>query len=101
MPATAVLQEIRSQRAPHPSTSAAAPIAILDTVTKRYKTTTALDGLSLSLRPGEVVALLGPNGAGKSPAVRLMLALTSPTTAHLPLFATSPPPHATPPPAAP
>jgi ABC-2 type transport system ATP-binding protein len=54
-----------------------APVATLNRVTKRYKATTALDGLELALRPGEVVALLGPNGAGKSTAVRLMLGLIS------------------------
>jgi ABC-2 type transport system ATP-binding protein len=74
--------------------SAAAPIAILDTITKRYKATTALDGLSLSLRPGEVVALLGPNGAGKSTAVRLMLGLTSPTCGQVSIFGSDPHDHA-------
>jgi len=56
------------------------PIAILANVTKRYGATIALDGLSLALRPGEVVALLGPNGAGKSTAVRLLLGLIAPNT---------------------
>ena len=68
----------------------AAPIAILDNITKRYGTTTALDGLSLALRPGEVVALLGPNGAGKSTAVRLMLGLASPTSGNVRIFGSDP-----------
>ena len=68
----------------------AAPIATLDKITKRYGSTTALDGLSLSLRPGEVVALLGPNGAGKSTAVRLMLGLASPTSGNVRIFGSDP-----------
>jgi ABC-2 type transport system ATP-binding protein len=70
--------------------AAAAPIATLDNITKRYGNTIALDGLSLSLRPGEVVALLGPNGAGKSTAVRLMLGLASPTTGNVRIFGSDP-----------
>ncbi len=63
-----------------------APIAVLDRVTKKYGNVTALDGLSLALRPGEIVALLGPNGAGKSTAVRLLLGLSSPTSGTARIF---------------
>ena len=58
---------------------AAGAIASLRDVTKCYGQTRALNHLSLSLYPGEVVALLGPNGAGKTTAVRLLLGLISPT----------------------
>lgn len=66
------------------------PVAMLTNVTKRYKATTALDGLGLALRPGEVVALLGPNGAGKSTAVRLMLGLIAPTDGAVRIFGGDP-----------
>jgi len=69
---------------------AAAPIAVLDNVMKRYGTITALDGLSLALRPGEIVALLGPNGAGKSTAVRLLLGLSTPTSGTARVFGGDP-----------
>jgi ABC-2 type transport system ATP-binding protein len=39
-------------------------------VVKRYGTTTALRGVDLTVRPGELVGLLGPNGAGKSTLVK-------------------------------
>ena len=68
----------------------ALPVAMLDNVTKKYGSITALDGLSLSLRPGEIVALLGPNGAGKSTAVRLLLGLSSPTSGRALIFGADP-----------
>ncbi len=45
---------------------------------KRYKTVQALDGVSFSVREGEVFGLLGPNGAGKSTSVRVLTTLTKP-----------------------
>ncbi len=68
----------------------AEPIAVLDNVTKKYGAITALEGLSLGLRPGEIVALLGPNGAGKSTAVRLLLGLSSPTAGTARVFGGDP-----------
>ena len=71
-----------------------APIATLEHVTKRFgsgdKAVTALDGLSLALRPGEIVALLGPNGAGKSTAVRTLLGLSTPLTGKARVFGRDP-----------
>ncbi|HLY35527.1 MAG TPA: ABC transporter ATP-binding protein [Candidatus Limnocylindria bacterium] len=45
-------------------------------VTKLYGRTTALDGLDLEVRRGEVFGLLGANGAGKTTAVKILLGLT-------------------------
>jgi ABC-2 type transport system ATP-binding protein len=45
---------------------------------KRYGAVTALDGLSLVVREGTVMALLGPNGAGKTTAVRVLTTLLQP-----------------------
>jgi ABC-2 type transport system ATP-binding protein len=65
-------------------------VATLTNITKRYGTTLALDGLSLSLHPGEVVALLGPNGAGKSTAVKFLLGLISPSSGTAQVFGSDP-----------
>ena len=46
---------------------------------KTYKNgVKALDGVSFSVRPGEIFGLLGPNGAGKSTTVRILATLTRP-----------------------
>ena len=42
---------------------------------KRFGSTTALDGLDLTVARGEVHGFLGPNGAGKSTTIRVLLGL--------------------------
>jgi ABC-type multidrug transport system ATPase subunit/peptidoglycan/LPS O-acetylase OafA/YrhL len=53
----------------------APPLASLRGVVKRYGQTTALAGIDLDVKPGELLAVLGPNGAGKSTAIALWLGL--------------------------
>ena len=67
-----------------------APVAELAGVSKRYGALLALDGLSLTLRRGEIVALLGPNGAGKSTAVRMLLGLSAPSAGTSRIFGADP-----------
>jgi ABC-2 type transport system ATP-binding protein len=47
---------------------------------KEYRSTTALQGLSMTVGRGEVFGFLGPNGAGKTTAVKLLLGLVRPTS---------------------
>jgi len=55
-------------------------------LTKRYGETLALDGLDLSIEPGEVYGYLGPNGAGKTTTIRLLLGIHRPTRGRAELF---------------
>jgi ABC-2 type transport system ATP-binding protein len=48
-------------------------------LTKRYRSTLAVDHLSFDVRPGRVTGFLGPNGAGKSTTIRMILGLDTPT----------------------
>ena len=49
-------------------------------LTKRFGPLTAVDGLDLDVREGEVFGFLGPNGAGKTTTLRLLCALIAPTS---------------------
>ncbi|OZE90262.1 ABC transporter ATP-binding protein [Rhodococcus sp. 15-2388-1-1a] len=62
----------------------------LRNVTKTYGSVRAVDGLSLSIEPGEVVAFLGPNGAGKTTTIDMMLGLATPTTGSVSVFGGAP-----------
>ena len=49
-------------------------------LTRRFGTVTAVDALSLAVRPGEVFGLLGPNGAGKTTTIKMLITLLPPTS---------------------
>ena len=46
---------------------------------KRYGELTAVDGVDLTVNPGDVYGYLGPNGAGKTTSLRMMLGLIRPS----------------------
>jgi ABC-2 type transport system ATP-binding protein len=56
-----------------------APAIALDGLTKYYGRVVGLEGLSLTVEPGEVFGFLGANGSGKTTAIRLMMDLLRPT----------------------
>jgi ABC-2 type transport system ATP-binding protein len=57
---------------------------------KRYGRFTALDGLDLEVRAGEVHGFLGPNGAGKSTTIRILLGLVRKSGGDVSLFGHDP-----------
>ena len=62
--------------------------AIVDikNLSKEFKGKKAVEDVSFSIQPGEVVAILGPNGAGKSTTILMMLGLLHPTSGEVSLF---------------
>lgn len=52
----------------------------IDSLVKRFGDITAVDGLSLEIREGEIFGLLGPNGAGKSTTINILSGLIEPTS---------------------
>jgi ABC-2 type transport system ATP-binding protein len=66
------------------------PIVSLSGVTRRFADVTAVEALSVEIRPAETVALLGPNGAGKTTALELMLGLQRPDAGRVSVFGGSP-----------
>ena len=55
------------------------PIAI-DRLVKRYKSVTAVDGISFAIEAGSCAALLGGNGAGKTTTISTIMGLVEPTS---------------------
>jgi len=67
---TALAEMPRAAAAPR-----TASVATTRNLKKSYGNVVALNGLTLDLRAGELLALLGPNGAGKTTLVRILLGL--------------------------
>lgn len=64
-----------------------APVIEIENLTKDYETgfwrktkVRALDGLSLSVEPGQIFGFLGGNGAGKTTTIKIMMSLMFPTS---------------------
>jgi ABC-2 type transport system ATP-binding protein len=56
------------------------PAVVLDHLTKRFNSFTAVDAVSLSVPRGQIFGFLGPNGAGKSTTIRMMCGILAPTS---------------------
>jgi ABC-2 type transport system ATP-binding protein len=58
----------------------------IENIVKAFGSRRALDGVSLDLRPAEVLGVLGPNGAGKSTLVRTIMGRVKPDSGSVTLF---------------
>lgn len=56
------------------------PVVVTRGLTRVFGDFTAVDGLTMEIRPGEVFGLLGPNGAGKSTVIRMLCGILTPTS---------------------
>jgi putative spermidine/putrescine transport system ATP-binding protein len=65
----------------NPNTSAAT--VELRQLRRRFGTTVALDGLDLTVQPGELLALLGPSGCGKTTALRMLAGFEHPDSGNV------------------
>ena len=59
------------------------PVLEVRNITKRFGGLTAVDNVSMEVRPGEVVGLLGDNGAGKSTLIKMISGVYAPTEGQL------------------
>ena len=65
---------------PRKLTTAKEPMIAVRHLTKRYKSTVAVEDLTFEVTPGHVTGFIGPNGAGKTTTMRLILGLDASTS---------------------
>ena len=68
------------------SSVATSPIFSVQSLSKRYGTTTVVNDLSFDIAPGECLGVIGPNGAGKTTTIRMCLGLTAPDAGRITAF---------------
>ncbi|WP_168209116.1 ATP-binding cassette domain-containing protein [Agromyces intestinalis] len=78
-----------SSLAPRPA-EGGAPVAAARHVTRRFGGDSAVDDVSLDVRPGEILGLIGANGAGKTTFLRMLIGLERPDEGEVRLFGTPP-----------
>jgi ABC-type branched-subunit amino acid transport system ATPase component len=64
-------------------TQATGPILQLDEISVHFGALKAVDGVSMAVRPGQVIGLIGPNGAGKTTVMNAIFGVRHPTTGRI------------------
>ena len=64
---------------PDPAPPTSEPVLAVAGLCKAYGGLAAVDGVSLEVRPGEIVGLVGPNGAGKTTTINMILGVLAPS----------------------
>jgi ABC-2 type transport system ATP-binding protein len=83
----ALVRARRRRAAEDRALTGARPPLVIDGLRKAYPGgVTAVNGLSFSARPNQVLGLLGPNGAGKTTVLRMMMGLIHPSAGTIRLF---------------
>ena len=59
---------------------------VVSDLIRRFGAVTAVDGLSFSVEPGEVLGFLGPNGAGKTTTMKLITGFLAPSAGQVSVF---------------
>jgi len=62
---------------------------------REKRTVPAVDGVSLTIEPGEMVGYIGPNGAGKSTTLKMLTGVLAPTSGEVSVFGLTPVPQRT------
>ncbi|NSX96011.1 MULTISPECIES: ABC transporter ATP-binding protein [Rhizobium/Agrobacterium group] len=70
-------------RVSHSKEVAPSPLLSVRSLTKRFGTFAACDGIDLDILPGEIHALLGENGAGKSTLVKMLFGVLTPSAGEI------------------
>jgi spermidine/putrescine transport system ATP-binding protein len=78
MPMSVPIAEQTTSSAPTTGREDTTGSVVIDGVTKLYGTVRAVDGLSLTVEPGEFISLLGPSGCGKTTTLRIIAGFEQP-----------------------
>ena len=68
-----------SKRIPKPERAIGEYVIDTENISKKFGEITAVDGVSLKVKKGQIYGILGPNGAGKSTLIRLLCGVLIPT----------------------
>src|SRR5580704_6353670 len=69
------------------------PVIAINNLTRRYGKLDAVNGLSLTVRPGRCYGFFGRNGAGKTTTIKCLLNLLQPTSGQVRVFGLDPRDH--------